>query len=89
MTFDKFSFARADDGDISGLHKNNKYLILKFELPKSNKQIIRNKKRACVDDGVLILLVQMMEGIKRGILRGFLELDEKLRKIPEVIPLKL
>merc|ERR1719450_1678629 len=25
-----------------------------------------------------------MEGIKRGILRGFLELDEKLRKIPEV-----
>ena len=26
----------------------------------------------------------MMEGIKRGILRGFLELDEKLRKIPEV-----
>ena len=31
----------------------------------------------------------MMEGIKRGILRGFLELDEKLRKIPEVIPAKL
>ena len=28
--------------------------------------------------------MQMMEGIKRGILRGFLELDEKLRKIPEV-----
>merc|ERR1712037_245832 len=27
---------------------------------------------------------EMMEGIKRGILRGFLELDEKLRKIPEV-----
>ena len=27
----------------------------------------------------------MMEGIKRGILRGFLELDEKLRKIPEVL----
>ena len=27
---------------------------------------------------------QMMEGIKNGILRGFLELDEKLRKIPEV-----
>jgi len=26
----------------------------------------------------------MMEGIKKGILRGFLELDEKLRKIPEV-----
>ena len=25
-----------------------------------------------------------MEGIKKGILRGFLELDEKLRKIPEV-----
>ena len=27
----------------------------------------------------------MMEGIKRGILTGFLELDEKLRKIPEVL----
>jgi len=27
---------------------------------------------------------EMMEGIKRGILKGFLELDEKLRKIPEV-----
>ena len=26
----------------------------------------------------------MMEGIKKGILKGFLELDEKLRKIPEV-----
>ena len=25
-----------------------------------------------------------MEGIKKGILKGFLELDEKLRKIPEV-----
>jgi len=27
---------------------------------------------------------EMMEGIKKGILKGFLELDEKLRKIPEV-----
>lgn len=27
---------------------------------------------------------EMMTGIKKGILRGFLELDEKLRKIPEV-----
>ena len=26
----------------------------------------------------------MMSGIKKGILKGFLELDEKLRKIPEV-----
>ena len=26
----------------------------------------------------------MMDGIKKGILKGFLELDEKLRKIPEV-----
>ena len=26
----------------------------------------------------------MMEGVKQGILKGFLELDEKLRKIPEV-----
>ena len=55
-------------------------------------------KIACADDGEFFelgqknteklkqkLLVQMMEGIKRGILRGFLELDEKLRKIPEVI----
>ena len=25
-----------------------------------------------------------MDGIKKGILKGFLELDEKLRKIPEV-----
>ena len=25
-----------------------------------------------------------MEGIKQGILKGFLELDEKLRRIPEV-----
>ena len=25
-----------------------------------------------------------MEGVKQGILKGFLELDEKLRKIPEV-----
>jgi len=27
---------------------------------------------------------EMMSGIKKGILKGFLELDEKLRKIPEV-----
>jgi len=27
---------------------------------------------------------EVMEGVKKGILRGFLELDEKLRKIPEV-----
>jgi len=27
---------------------------------------------------------ELMEGIKKGILKGFLELDEKLRKIPEV-----
>jgi len=27
---------------------------------------------------------ELMEGVKKGILRGFLELDEKLRKIPEV-----
>ena len=27
---------------------------------------------------------EMMGGIKKGILKGFLELDEKLRKIPEV-----
>ena len=26
----------------------------------------------------------MMVGVKKGIMRGFLELDEKLRKIPEV-----
>jgi hypothetical protein len=25
-----------------------------------------------------------MAGVKKGILKGFLELDEKLRKIPEV-----
>jgi hypothetical protein len=25
-----------------------------------------------------------MVGVKKGILKGFLELDEKLRKIPEV-----
>ena len=25
-----------------------------------------------------------MVGVKKGIMRGFLELDEKLRKIPEV-----
>ena len=29
-------------------------------------------------------LFDEMEGIKKGILKGFLELDEKLRKIPEV-----
>jgi hypothetical protein len=27
---------------------------------------------------------ELMVGVKKGILKGFLELDEKLRKIPEV-----
>ena len=27
---------------------------------------------------------ELMAGVKKGILKGFLELDEKLRKIPEV-----
>ena len=27
---------------------------------------------------------ELMDGIKKGILKGFLELDEKLRRIPEV-----
>ena len=30
---------------------------------------------------------EMTDAVKRGMLKGFLELDEKLRKIPEVVAL--
>ena len=72
--------------------KNKRDKLTSARYPSSLK--IWNLKRSKFDLSNIPLIVinicwqilhhQMMEGIKRGILRGFLELDEKLRKIPEV-----